>query len=57
MVRQVLNKISNCRPLLANSNVDAVQFILIIVTVKGVFLVDDGVYSNGSLSGLSITDN
>src|SRR6218665_733393 len=45
------------RTLLADGDVDAVQLSLLVLPLVETFLVDDRIYGNGRLSGLSITDD
>ena len=52
-----LDNVGNSGSLLTNSDVDAVEFLDLIVEVEGMLLVNDGVDSNGSFSSLSITNN
>jgi hypothetical protein len=57
VIRQVLDQIGNGGPLLADSHIDTVEFILIVTSIEGVFLIDDGVNGDGCFAGLSIPDD
>ena len=52
-----LHELSDSRTLLANSDVDAVQLLLLILAIVPPLLVEDGVDSDGGLSGLTVTDD
>ena len=52
-----LDKLSNSRTLLADSDVDTVKLLLLLVTGIDALLVENGVEGDGSLSGLTVTDD
>lgn len=52
-----LDELSDGRSLLANSDVNAVELLLLVAAAVPAFLVEDGVQSDGSLAGLTITDD
>jgi hypothetical protein len=52
-----LDKLSNGGPLLADGDVDAVKLLLLVVAVVPTLLVENGIKSDGSLSGLTITND
>lgn len=52
-----LDELSNGGSLLANSDVDTVQLLLLVASVVPSLLVKDGVKSDGSLTGLTITND
>lgn len=52
-----LDELSNSGTLLTDGNVDTVQFLGLIIGVVPALLVEDGVKSDGSLTGLTIADN
>jgi hypothetical protein len=52
-----LDELSDCRTLLTNGDVDAVQLLHLILTIVPPLLVEDGVDGDGGLSGLTVTDN
>ena len=54
---QRLDKLGNSRTLLTNSDVNAVQFLLVIVAVIPAALVQDGVKSDSRLTGLTVTND
>lgn len=54
---QGLDELSNGRPLLADSDVDAVELLGLVVGVVPSLLVQDSIQGDSSLSGLTITDN
>lgn len=52
-----LDKLGNSGSLLTDGNVDAVQLLGLIVGVVPPLLVEDGIQGDGSLSGLTITND
>jgi len=52
-----LHELSDCRTLLTNGNVDTVQLLVLFLTIVPPLLVEDGVDSDGGLSGLTVTDD
>lgn len=49
--------VGNSGPLLADSDVDAVERLVFVAELVGGFLVEDGVDGDGGLAGLSVTDD
>lgn len=56
-ISEPLDDLGHGGPLLSNSNVDAVQFLLLLSSVVESLLVDDGVDGNGGFAGLTITND
>ena len=52
-----LDELSDGRTLLTDGNVDAVKLLGLVVGVVPPLLVEDGVKSNGSLTGLTVTND
>jgi hypothetical protein len=52
-----LDELGDGRSLLANGDVDTVKLLLLVVAVVPSLLVEDGVKTNGSLTGLTITND
>jgi hypothetical protein len=52
-----LDKLGDSGTLLANGDVDAVKLLGLVVGVVPPLLVEDGVKSNGSLTGLTVTND
>lgn len=52
-----LDELSDGRTLLTDSNVDAVELLGLVVGVVPPLLVEDGVKSDGSLTGLTVTND
>jgi hypothetical protein len=52
-----LDKLGNSGSLLADSNVDTVELLGLVVGVVPALLVENGVKSNGSLAGLTVTND
>lgn len=52
-----LDELSDSRTLLTNGNVDAVKLLGLVVGVVPPLLVEDGVKSDGSLTGLTVTND
>jgi hypothetical protein len=52
-----LDELGNGGTLLTNGNVDAVELLALVVAIVPALLVQDGVKSDGSLTGLTITDD
>ena len=52
-----LDKLSDGRTLLTDGNVDAVKLLGLVVGVVPPLLVEDGVKSDGSLTGLTVTND
>ena len=52
-----LDKLGDGRTLLANGNVDTVELLGLVVTVVPTLLVQHGVQGDGSLAGLTVTDD
>lgn len=52
-----LDELSNSRALLANGDVDTVELLGLVGGVVPALLVQDGVKANGSLAGLTVTDD
>ena len=52
-----LDELSDGRTLLADGNVDAVKLLGLVVGVVPPLLVEDGVKSDGSLTGLTVTND
>ena len=57
LLSEGLHDVSNGRSLLSNSNIDAVELLVLVTGVEGSFLVEDSVNSNGGLAGLSISND
>ena len=57
MVLQSLDQVGNSGSLLSDGDVDAEELLVGVSTVEVGLLVDDGVDSDGCLSGLSITND
>lgn len=56
-IRQSLQNLSDSGPLLSNGNIDAVQLLLLIVSLVEALLVDDCVDGKGGLTGLTVTND
>lgn len=56
-VSQPLYDLSDGGPLLSDGDVDAVQLLLLILSLVETLLVDDGVDGQGSLAGLTVTND
>lgn len=56
-VSQPLHDLSDGGPLLSDGDVDAVQLLLLILSLVETLLVDDGVDGQGSLAGLTVTND
>ena len=52
-----LYQLSDSRTLLTDGNVDTVQLLFLILTIVPPLLVEDGVDSDGGLSGLTVTND
>jgi len=52
-----LDKLSNGGSLLADGDVDTVELLLLILAIVPSLLVEDGVKTNGSLTGLTVTND
>lgn len=52
-----LNELSDGGSLLTNSNVDTVELLRLVAGVVETLLVEDGVESDGSLTGLTVTND
>jgi hypothetical protein len=52
-----LDKLSDGGTLLTDGSVDTVQLLGLVLTIVPTLLVEDGVEGNGSLAGLTITDD
>ena len=52
-----LDELGNGGSLLTDGDVDAVQLLGLVVGVVPSLLVEDGIQSNGGLTGLTVTDN
>lgn len=52
-----LDKLSNSGSLLADGDVDTVELLLLVLAIIPSLLVEDGVNTNGSLAGLTITND
>ena len=52
-----LDELSNGRSLLTDGDVDTVELLLLVVAIVPSLLVKDGVKTNGSLTGLTITND
>jgi len=59
VITEDLHDVGNCGSLLTDGNVDAVKLLVVISVgiVEGRLLVDDGIDGDGSLTGLSVTNN
>lgn len=56
-ISQPLHDLGDGGPLLSDGDVDAVQLLLLILSLVETLLVDDGVDSQGSLAGLTISND
>src|SRR6266540_4220261 len=54
---QSLHKLCNSRPLLPNSNVHTVQFLVLVLSIIPPLLVKNRINSDGSLASLTISDD
>jgi hypothetical protein len=52
-----LDKLSNGGSLLTDGDVDTVELLLLILAIVPSLLVEDGVKTNGSLTGLTVTND
>lgn len=56
-ISQPLYNLSDGGPLLSNGDVNAVQLLLLVISLVEPLLVDDGVDGQGSLSSLTISND
>lgn len=56
-VSQPLEDLRDGGPLLSDGDVDAVQLLLLVVSLVEALLVDDGVDGQGGLAGLTVADD
>ena len=56
-ISKPLHNLGDSGSLLPDSDVDAVEFLLLVLPVVEALLVDDGVDGDGSLTRLSVTDD
>lgn len=52
-----LDELSDSRALLTNGNVDTVELLALVLALVPPLLVEDGVKSDGSLAGLTVTND
>ena len=56
-VRQSFDQLSDCRTLLSDGDVDAVEFLLLVGGIVETLLIDDGIDGHGCFACLTIADD